>query len=103
MILMIFVQIYIAVWVYKDAKKRNMDNLLWLIIVVIFGLLGLILYLLIRKPIPTERSALPKPIPIPDVPSEPEIPPEKPLKLCTSCGSNIPMEAEFCPYCGIKS
>ncbi len=41
--------IALAVWVYKDAKSRGMDNAMLLTIVTIFtGVLGLIIYLLMR-------------------------------------------------------
>jgi hypothetical protein len=29
-------------------------------------------------------------------------PPKKPTTFCTSCGSAIPDDAEFCPKCGTK-
>ncbi|MGZ4984737.1 MAG: hypothetical protein ACXWFY_01890 [Chthoniobacterales bacterium] len=41
--------IALAVWVYKDAKSRGMDNAVLLTIVtIITGILGLIIYLLMR-------------------------------------------------------
>ena len=49
MLVALAIQIAIAVWVYKDAKSRGMDNAVLLTVVtVITGLLGLILYLLMR-------------------------------------------------------
>jgi cytochrome bd-type quinol oxidase subunit 2 len=43
------VQVAIAVWVYKDAKSRGMENALLLTILCVFtGVLGLIIYLLMR-------------------------------------------------------
>jgi peptidoglycan/LPS O-acetylase OafA/YrhL len=41
--------ILLAIWVYKDAKKREMNAVLWLIIVLIFGCCGCIVYLIVRK------------------------------------------------------
>ena len=47
--IMIAIQIAIAVWVYKDAKSRGMENALLLTILTVFtGILGLIIYLLMR-------------------------------------------------------
>ena len=43
------IQIAIAIWVYKDAKSRGMENALLLTILTVFtGVLGLIIYLLMR-------------------------------------------------------
>ena len=47
-ILIYAIQIAIAIWVYRDAKKRGEDALLWLLIVLLTGLIGLIVYVLIR-------------------------------------------------------
>ena len=42
------VGILIAVWVYKDAKKRDMNAAVWLLIVLVTGCIGCIIYLIIR-------------------------------------------------------
>lgn len=43
------IAIVLAIWVYRDAKARGMDNALLLTIVTaITGLLGLVIYLLMR-------------------------------------------------------
>ena len=50
MVLIFFIiGILLAIWVYKDAKKREMNAVLWLIIVLIFGCCGCIVYLIVRK------------------------------------------------------
>jgi len=36
------VAILLAVWVYRDAEKRGESGILWLIIVLITGIIGLI-------------------------------------------------------------
>ena len=41
--------ILIAVWVYKDAKKRDMNAAVWLLIVLVTGCIGCIVYLVIRN------------------------------------------------------
>jgi len=43
------VGILIAVWVYKDAKKRDMNAAVWLLIVLVTGCIGCIVYLVIRN------------------------------------------------------
>ena len=41
--------IAILVWVAKDAKARGMDNaVLWMILVIVTGLIGLVVYILAR-------------------------------------------------------
>jgi len=47
---MLIVPIALAFFVYSDAQKNNVDNpILWALIVFIFGLLGLLIYLLVGK------------------------------------------------------
>ncbi len=38
----------IAIWVYKDAKKRDMNAVVWLLIVLLTGCIGCIIYLVVR-------------------------------------------------------
>ena len=67
--------IALAIWVYKDAKSRGMDNAVLLTIVtVITGVLGLIIYLLMR----------PKGILVP----------------CPSCQKKRLEGSAKCPHCG---
>ncbi len=39
----------IGVWVYRDAPGRGMNGMRWFLIVVLTGLIGLGLYLLLRR------------------------------------------------------
>lgn len=59
MVLGLAVAILIAVWVYKDAKSRGMDAAIWLLVVLLAGLIGLIVYLVIRKDHPVGGYQLP--------------------------------------------
>ena len=43
------INIFICVWVYKDAQKNNQNGAVWLLIVLIFGCVGCCIYLLVRK------------------------------------------------------
>ncbi len=52
--------ILLAVWVYKDAKKRGENAVLWLLVVLLTGIIGLIIYLLVR---PKEKAPPPPPPP----------------------------------------
>ena len=52
-ILGLAIQLALAFWVYKDATKRGMDNALLLTIVTaLTGLIGLLIYLLMRPKTP---------------------------------------------------
>ena len=47
------IQIALAVWVYKDATKRGMENAVLLTVVTaLTGLIGLLIYLLMRPKTP---------------------------------------------------
>jgi len=42
------VALLLAIWVYKDAKKRDMNAAVWLLIVLVTGCIGCIIYLVVR-------------------------------------------------------
>ena len=49
-LLFFVVWVALAYWVYKDANKRNMDNaVLWAAITFLLGLIGLVIYLVVRE------------------------------------------------------
>jgi len=52
------VAILICIWVYRDAESRGMSGVLWLIVVLITGIIGLIIYLVVRK---EKKPAAPPP------------------------------------------
>lgn len=67
--------IALLVWVARDAKSRGMDSaVLWMILVMFTGLIGLIIYILSR--------------------------PEGNLAKCKSCGNNRLQASAKCPHCG---
>lgn len=52
----IFFLILISIWVYKDAKKRDMNAFVWILIIwVIPFFVGLIVYLKVRDQYSTPR------------------------------------------------
>lgn len=83
-VIMFIIWIVLAIWVYKDAEKRGKSGALWLIIVIITGIIGLIIWLVIRPPIG----------------GEPGQNPAGADRRCPSCGRQIPVDAQVCPYCG---
>jgi hypothetical protein len=53
------VWILLAVWVYRDAKKRGMEATLWLLLVLLTGFIGLIVYLIVRREHPIQQPPPP--------------------------------------------
>ncbi len=49
LIVWFIIAILIAVWVYRDAEAKGESGVLWLIIVLITGIIGLIIWLIIRR------------------------------------------------------
>jgi len=84
-VVVLVIGILIAVWVYRDAEKRGSSGVLWLIICLLTGIIGLIIWLVVRPPIggkPGSAKAADS------------------GRMCPSCGRPIPMDARVCPYCG---
>ncbi len=74
--------IVIAIWMYKDAQKRDENAVLWLIIGLFLGIIGLIIWFVVR----------------PDM-TEVERKRQGPTKTCLSCGQQIGVQYSVCPYC----
>ena len=89
-------------YVYRDAKRRGMNPALWTIVVLIlspgYGILGLIIYLLIREPLP-----YPCPQCATSVSARYNFCPNCKTNLhpaCTHCQREVTDTDKFCPYCG---
>lgn len=87
-IVMFIIWIVLAVWVYKDAEKRGSSGALWLIIVIVTGIIGLIIWLVVRPPIGGKTSG------------ETSTGSGGNDRRCPNCGRGIPLDANVCPYCG---
>ncbi|MCD6457287.1 MAG: PLDc N-terminal domain-containing protein [Thermoproteales archaeon] len=46
---MFILWIAVVIWVYKDAEKRGENGVLWLLVVLVGGIIGLIVYLILRE------------------------------------------------------
>jgi hypothetical protein len=79
----------VLLWVYRDAQKRGMNGILWLLLVLIGNVIGLLIYAIVRSETPVRR---------------PQAPPEPtaccPPTTCPSCGKPVGPGYAFCPYCG---
>lgn len=73
---LIVLNVLLLVWVAKDAKARGMDNsVIWMLVVMFLGVLGLVLYLLAR--------------------------PQGVLTRCHRCSNKRMAAAVACPSCGV--
>jgi RNA polymerase subunit RPABC4/transcription elongation factor Spt4 len=89
-------------YVYRDAKRRGMHPALWTIVVLIlspgYGILGLIIYLLVREPMP-----YPCPQCATSVSARFNFCPNCKTNLhpaCPHCQREVADNDKFCPYCG---
>jgi len=71
----IALNVALLVWVARDAKNRGMDSaILWMVLVMFTGLIGLIIYLLTRP----QGNVIP----------------------CPHCGNKRLQVSAKCPHCG---
>ena len=93
----------VAIWVYRDAESRGMSGVLWLIVVLLFGLIGIIIYLVVRGDLP-QRYAYPPPVTAPTPPAPPTEAGRGGTigRSCPRCGSSVPWDAVYCPSCGTR-
>ena len=61
--LLFILWIFVLVWVYKDAKRRGKSGALWVIVVLLLGILGLLIWILVRPPLPGRNQTPPPPPP----------------------------------------
>jgi RNA polymerase subunit RPABC4/transcription elongation factor Spt4 len=81
----------VLIWVYRDAEKRGMSGILWLLLVLIGNVIGLLIFAIVRSETPMRRQDR----------GEPATPaPVSPLEKCAGCGKPLGPGFEFCPYCG---
>lgn len=81
LIIWFIVWILVAIWVYRDAQKRGKNGALWLIIVILLGIIGLIIWLVVRGDVGSGKAS---------------------GRKCPNCGREIPEDSLTCPYCGKK-
>jgi RNA polymerase subunit RPABC4/transcription elongation factor Spt4 len=73
----------VLIWVYRDAEKRGMSGILWLLLVLIGNVIGLLIYAIVRSETPVRRAGG-------------AAGPEK----CPGCGNSVATGHAFCPHCG---
>ncbi len=113
-VLWLIIILLLAVWVYKDAESRGMSGALWVIVFLLLGFIGLIIYLIVRKPVQQPRvqygyqniQGYGYPPPQTAQTSSPQIIKEKEIikevvKIkCPYCGALVDQGIDRCPNCG---
>jgi RNA polymerase subunit RPABC4/transcription elongation factor Spt4 len=80
----------VLIWVYRDAEKRGMSGILWLLLVLIGNVIGLLIYAIVRSETPAKRQAEGA------AAGGTCCYPEK----CPGCGNILGKDYAFCPHCG---
>jgi len=100
--LVIATLIFMIAYVNRDAKRRGMNSALWTILVILFlptwGLIGLIIYLLMREPLPYNCPQCAA-----TVGARFNFCPNCKCNLhpsCPQCKREVVETDKFCPYCG---
>ena len=106
--------ILVAIWVYRDAESRGMSGALWLIIVILIGLIGIIIYLVVRSdktqmqpgyaPYPQQQypqQQYPQ-YPQQQYPQQAYQPPPSVAKTCPKCGAPVQPGMQYCQSCGSR-
>lgn len=99
LLILFLIPIFIGIYVFQDAKRRNMNAILWTVVAVLVpGLLGFLIYLLVRGNYSDLRCAQC------DTPVNPDfvVCPNCGAKLkpaCPSCGQAVEADWKVCPHC----
>lgn len=80
----------VLIWVYRDAEKRGMSGILWLLLVLIGNVIGLLIYAIVRSETPVKRRAEGA------AAAAGGCCPDK----CPGCGNTLEPGYAFCPHCG---
>ena len=83
--------VLVLIWVYRDAERRGMSGILWLLLVLIGNIVGLLIYAIIRSERPVRLNA-----------EGGVVGPGTAASKCPGCGNPLSAGHSFCPYCGKK-
>jgi hypothetical protein len=87
--------IVLATWVYKDAEMRGENGGFWLILIIITGWIGLLIWLVVRSSKPVVSSGI--------VSNTEKTPVTFENVFCSSCGAELPPNSLFCSNCGASN
>jgi hypothetical protein len=87
-------------FIYADAKRRRMRHVMWAWLALVPYFIGVILYFILRDPLPTPCPQCSK-----DVPQAFAFCPACGTSVhptCSQCGKPVRPEWVNCPHCGIR-
>jgi hypothetical protein len=87
-------------FIYADARRRRMRHVLWAWLALVPYFIGVILYFILRDPLPT-----PCPVCHTDVPRSFAFCPGCGAaihQVCSQCGKSLQCDWANCPYCGFR-
>ena len=102
---LVILNILLAIAVYVDAERIGMGGVVWGLVVLVLGILGVIIYFMVRTPEESLQEQPTKNIPF-DSPSESQVIKEKEIikevvKIkCPYCGALVDQGVDRCPNCG---
>jgi len=99
LIAIIIFQLVVGIWIYRDAEKRGMNGVLWLIVIALLGIIGLIVYLVVRKNHHRSTSSAPPP---PYYLPQPHPQYGTTLLPCPYCYAMNPPASNYCSKCGAR-
>ncbi len=90
LVLHFLVAILCTIFMLKDADERGKNGDLWLLVGIILGIFGLIIWFVARPKVIVKKQIQKEPTKIQED------------RRCPNCGRNIPLDARSCPYCSKK-
>lgn len=98
LIIWLIINVFIAYFVYKDAKVKDSHNaLIWAIVIFFTSVFGLLIYLIIRQ-----TSGLQAFQPKYDSSDFPNNNINTTNKFCPHCLTKVESDSKFCPNCGFS-
>ncbi|MHA1168211.1 MAG: zinc-ribbon domain-containing protein [Candidatus Hodarchaeales archaeon] len=87
-------QLFLAVLIYRDANDNNDPNaFLWGVVVFFTGIIGIIVYLLVKSRSPMKQYDPSREIPLRRTSA---------TRFCPYCGTIVEKTSKFCMDCGAK-
>jgi len=86
------IQLALAVWVFIDADGKDQNPVLWAVLVLFTGIVGVVVYLL-ASPDLVQRAAAAAARPI-------ILDPPAATRSCIGCGAQTETDFKVCPFCG---
>jgi len=99
-LLFLFAAIGVGIYVWRDARRRGMDPLLWTLVAVLVPyFIGLVVYLVVRQ---SHGGVCPScSAPVPEPAAYCQSCGRKLQRCCPACNAAVPADGRFCPTCGI--